>query len=209
MCCLCNKCNRCQKCNKCNKCNNHCKCKCKPDCNCPECPPFEPPCRCSERGELIMDGGFESWIDRSTPTYWNHTGNGLTSGAFETTDADNVLSGGASVGIKNASIYQTVDIRGDCLFEFSFSARSNTPIAKLVAIVSYIHADGTEWQANYVFIEAGSLPISPRVFNFYKRTLHRSPPDAVQAKIEFRAETSPPSLGLYIFVDDVSFRGIC
>jgi len=203
--------------------NNPCDCcGCINECNCcccppgppgprglqgPPGPPGEPGCCCPSEGELILNGGFESWIAANTPAGWSRTGNGVTSGVFRIEVPESVLSGDFSAGIKNAVLSQVVPISADCFYQFSFSARTNVSAATLTATVTFITFEGEEILATEIFIRAGSLPTVESVFNYYRRITARAPAGAVEARIEF-AGTTPGIPYQYVFLDDVSFSGI-
>ncbi|HOV68745.1 MAG TPA: hypothetical protein PLZ84_00295 [Clostridia bacterium] len=117
-----------------------------------------------------------------------------------------VHSGNSAVNLRNGAVL-TQEITGidpGCFYEFSFFARANGCKVGVIAVISFITANGTV-PAGMIIVRQKDLPKKKRNFGFYKVFTVQAPENATGARIEFNVSAMcRQSLDL----DNVSFGSV-
>ena len=161
----------------------------------PEGPPGTCSCPCASRGELAVNGGMENFTD-NVPNGWTAVGS-----TARITLQGRVHSGASSVGLgDNARLTQNIAISGGCFYELSFFAHGEGAQTGVVATVRFTNPSGLNVIGAQITVNTQDLPNDNRGWGYYRVITIMAPNNAVNANIEFVADTN-----VSLDLDDVSF----
>lgn len=156
-------------------------------------------CPCASTGELIQNGGMESFTD-GVPTGWFTT---TPNDVSQVTQQGRVHSGNSAVNLADgANLSQIVPINGGCFYELSFFAHGEGAQVGFTATVNFITPPSTETLGLQITVNQQDVPDSDREFEFYRGITTQAPANATLAIIEFTVNADG---GQSLDLDDVSF----
>lgn len=156
-------------------------------------------CPCVAAGELLVNGGMESFTG-NVPTGWTTT---TPNNISQVTQQGRVHSGNSSVNLTNgANLRQVVPVNAGCFYELSFFAHGEGAQVGLVATVNFITPPNTKTTGLTITVRQQDIPNSNRAFGYYRGFTIAVPAGATTAEILF---TVTANGGQSLDLDDVSF----
>ena len=158
-------------------------------------------CPCTQRGELIRNGGMEV-VANNRPTNWDFTN---PSAIISESAQGRVHSGNWSVNMQNdTTLSQRVTVSEGCFYALSFFARGEGAQVGVTASVIFSTPNG-DVAGGSLTVRQQDMPNSNRAFGYYRIVTTAAPANATAATITFRVSANGnQSMDL----DDVSFVGL-
>lgn len=156
-------------------------------------------CSCRSRGELVVNGGMESFTG-TVPTSWTANNKNLVSIVGQ---QGRVHSGSLAANLNNGAVlYQDIAVNAGCYHRFSFFARGEGSQVGVTAKVIYLNAQDQPTQGLLIQVRQQDMVASNRVFAYYQGITIAAPAGTVKARIEFDVSADG---GQSMDLDDVSF----
>ena len=156
-------------------------------------------CSCRSQGELVVNGGMESFTG-TVPTSWTANNKNLVSIVGQ---QGRVHSGSLAANLNNGAVlYQDIAVNAGCYHRFSFFARGEGSQVGVTAKVIYLNAQDQPTQGLLIQVRQQDMVASNRVFAYYQGITIAAPAGTVKARIEFDVSADG---GQSMDLDDVSF----
>ena len=151
-------------------------------------------------GELVRNGGMESFQSNGVPTSWNTTDAEKVS---PVTAQGRVHAGNSSVNLTDGGeLHQDIPITSGCFFDFSFFAHGEGAQVGLVATVTFMNNQGLSQNGLTISIRQQDMPNADREFGYYRGITTQAPAAATFARLQFVVTANG---GQSADIDDVSF----
>ncbi|MBC7765101.1 MAG: hypothetical protein H7Y41_01355 [Hyphomonadaceae bacterium] len=156
-------------------------------------------CPCSATGELVQNGGMESFTN-GVPTFWTTT---TPAAVSQETAQGAVHSGNSSVRLQDGAILtQTITpVNPGCFYEFSFFANGAGAQVGVTATVTFVTTTGPVTDGS-ITIRQQDIPTATREFNYYRILTTAAPANTTSAIITFTVTAQGEQA---LILDDVSF----
>lgn len=156
-------------------------------------------CNCPSSGELILNGGMESFTG-GIPTDWTTS---TPTKVSQVTAQGRVHSGESSVNLTDgATLFQVVPVNEGCFYEFSFFAHGEGAQVGVIATVTFVVPPSTQTLGLQISVRQQDMPNSNRDFGYYRGHTIQAPAGAMTAIINFAVTANgEQSMDL----DDISF----